>query len=157
MLRLTNQGAGPALDLKVEAGSPPLKVNSAEQVASLNADLLDGQEAAAFQAAQDCPNGTVFVAGVCIETARRSQAVWAAAQTTCLGLNQDGRLPTVGELQAIRSDNRFDFGGLEWSSALVDDGPANADRVLTVNAVDGLQSFASESSTLFSRCAQTPA
>ena len=48
VLRLTNQGEGPALDLRVQNNAPPLKVNSTAKVVNLNADLLDGQDAAAF-------------------------------------------------------------------------------------------------------------
>jgi len=45
-LRLMNQQAGsPALDLRVTAGSPPLKVDSPKKVARLNADKLDGRSA----------------------------------------------------------------------------------------------------------------
>ena len=40
-----------ALDLQVEAGKAPMKVNSATQVANLNADKLDGQDASAFMPA----------------------------------------------------------------------------------------------------------
>ena len=46
VLRLTNTGAGPALDLRVEGGAPPLKVNTGVKVTGLNADKLDGREAA---------------------------------------------------------------------------------------------------------------
>ena len=41
VLRLTNAGAGAALDLRVPAGVAPLKVNSDRKVTNLNADLLD--------------------------------------------------------------------------------------------------------------------
>ena len=51
VLRLTNLGAGPALDLRVQAGAPPLRVNSDGLVANLNADRLDGLDASAFQPA----------------------------------------------------------------------------------------------------------
>ncbi|WP_323791152.1 hypothetical protein [Nocardioides sp.] len=37
---------GPALKLRTKAGSPPLAVTSAERVAKLNADQVDGQDAA---------------------------------------------------------------------------------------------------------------
>ncbi|MBM3957440.1 MAG: hypothetical protein FJ313_05245, partial [Gemmatimonadetes bacterium] len=48
-LRIINSQAGaPALDLRVVAGSPPLRVNSAGWVRWLNADRLDGKNAAAF-------------------------------------------------------------------------------------------------------------
>jgi hypothetical protein len=48
VLRLTNQGTGPALDLRVKTGVPPMKINSGAKVAQLNADLLDGKDATAF-------------------------------------------------------------------------------------------------------------
>ncbi len=41
-----------ALDLQVEPGKAPMKVNSDGQVANLNADKLDGQEASAFMPAR---------------------------------------------------------------------------------------------------------
>lgn len=48
-LRVINtQAGGVALELRVPAGSAPLKVNSNARVPSLNADLLDGRHAAAF-------------------------------------------------------------------------------------------------------------
>ena len=48
MLRIDNNNAGAnatALDLRVEPGKPPMKVNSAARVARLNADRLDGHDA----------------------------------------------------------------------------------------------------------------
>jgi len=51
MLRVTNNGTGPALELRVLPGSPPLTVNSTTQVANLNADEVDGKSAADFLAA----------------------------------------------------------------------------------------------------------
>ena len=48
MLRITNNGSGPALELRVQPGSAPLTVNSATRVANLNADLVDGLDATAF-------------------------------------------------------------------------------------------------------------
>lgn len=48
MLKVDNNGAGTALDLRVEPGKPPMKVNSGTQVANLNADRLDGNTAEDF-------------------------------------------------------------------------------------------------------------
>ena len=48
LLKVDNNGGGPAMDLRVEAGAAPFKVNSAEPVPNLNADLLDGRGAGAF-------------------------------------------------------------------------------------------------------------
>jgi hypothetical protein len=54
MLRVDNNSTGAgatALELRVEAGKPPMKVNSATKVAQLNADKVDGKHATAFYAA----------------------------------------------------------------------------------------------------------
>jgi hypothetical protein len=51
MLRITNNNAGTndtALDLRVQAGEAPMKVNSDAKVANLNADKIDGKEAGEF-------------------------------------------------------------------------------------------------------------
>ena len=45
---LVKQGPGPALNLVVEAGQPPLKVNSSGKVANLNSDRLDNLDSSAF-------------------------------------------------------------------------------------------------------------
>jgi hypothetical protein len=53
MLRIINTNAGTnatALDLRVEPGVAPLKVNSSTQVSNLNADLVDGRSASSFLA-----------------------------------------------------------------------------------------------------------
>jgi hypothetical protein len=54
MLRVDNNSdaaGATALDLRVEAGKPPMRVNSATRVANLNADTLDGKSEADFYAA----------------------------------------------------------------------------------------------------------
>jgi hypothetical protein len=54
MLRVDNNSTGAgatALDLRVEPGKAPMKVNSATKVALLNADKVDGKDATAFYAA----------------------------------------------------------------------------------------------------------
>ena len=53
MLRVDNNNAGTnatALDLRVEPGLTPMKVNSSTQVSNLNADLVDGRSASSFVA-----------------------------------------------------------------------------------------------------------
>jgi hypothetical protein len=54
MLRVDNSSTrvgATALDLRVEPGKAPMKVNSGARVANLNADRVDGKEASAFYAA----------------------------------------------------------------------------------------------------------
>lgn len=48
LLRVNNNGSGPALDLRVEPGEAPMNVNSATRVDDLNADRLDGKDSTAF-------------------------------------------------------------------------------------------------------------
>ena len=48
MLKVDNNGSGAALDLQVEPGKAPMKVNSNTRVANLNADRLDGKTADDF-------------------------------------------------------------------------------------------------------------
>lgn len=53
MLRVSNNDAGTnatALDLQVEPGHAPMKVNSSSQVSNLNADLVDRRSASSFVA-----------------------------------------------------------------------------------------------------------
>lgn len=53
LLRVDNNNAGTnatALDLRVEPGRTPMKVNSSTQVSNLNADLVDGRSASSFVA-----------------------------------------------------------------------------------------------------------
>ncbi len=59
MLQLINNNAGAndtALDLRVQAGEAPMRVNSTRKVANLNADRIDNREASSFA------NGTGGVA-----------------------------------------------------------------------------------------------
>ncbi len=48
MLKIDNNGTGPALTLQVEPGKQPMTVNSDKRVARLNADTVDGQHASEF-------------------------------------------------------------------------------------------------------------
>lgn len=67
MLRIDNNSAGAtatALDLQVQPGKAPMKVNSSARVANLNADRLDGKHAdqlvrvASFTGSSPLPDGT---------------------------------------------------------------------------------------------------
>jgi hypothetical protein len=53
MLRVDNNGTGPALSLEAGAGSPPIVVNAAAgKATNLDADELDGQDSSAFLPAE---------------------------------------------------------------------------------------------------------
>lgn len=59
-LRLINSRAGAAgLSVVVEPGSPPLRVTSKKKVENLNADLLDGRNAAYFATSKPRPGQTI--------------------------------------------------------------------------------------------------
>jgi hypothetical protein len=48
LLRINNNGSGPALDLLVEEGEAPMTVDSTIKVNDLNADRVDGKNSTAF-------------------------------------------------------------------------------------------------------------
>jgi len=63
-LRMINTQAGsPALDLRVQPGAPPLKVNSTTRVPKLNADLLDGKHTSGFATATHAHDGVYLPVG----------------------------------------------------------------------------------------------
>lgn len=51
LLRINNEGSGPAVDLRVEEGEVPMNVNSTTRVNDLNADRVDGKDSSAFMPA----------------------------------------------------------------------------------------------------------
>jgi hypothetical protein len=62
MLRIDNDSAGAsatALELRVEPGQPPMKVDSSTKVTALNADQVDGKSAGAFLGADEKAAGAV--------------------------------------------------------------------------------------------------
>jgi hypothetical protein len=103
---LVKKGAGPALRLRVDSG-PPLAVNSSEKIDNLNADKVDGQSL-------ECPSGTLFHEGVCIETSKRGSATFDQAEGDCL--DEGNRLATIAELQTFRTRSGHDFATAEWSN-----------------------------------------
>ena len=73
-LQITNTGVGTALGLRVQAGHPPLVVNSSTKVARLNADKLDGLSSARLQRAYArtivvSPNATPAASGIALKDA----------------------------------------------------------------------------------------
>lgn len=65
-LLIKNSGGGPALDLRVGSGQPPLAVNSSTVVTNLNADQVDGKSAAAFVANNIYKNESAVDAGTAL-------------------------------------------------------------------------------------------
>jgi hypothetical protein len=66
MLKHINKNADPndtALDLRVQAGEAPMRVNSDTKVADLNADKVDGKDSTEFLASECRPGFTAFSEG----------------------------------------------------------------------------------------------
>ncbi len=109
-MQVQNTDAGAddsALSLVVQDGEAPMRVSSERLVNNLNADYVDGRSF-------ECPTGTLFHEGVCIERNSRGSAAYDNASTDCL--NEGGRLPTVAELQTFRNRSGQDFGISELTS-----------------------------------------
>jgi hypothetical protein len=127
MLRITNNNAGPndtALDLRVKAGEPPLRVNSAAKVTSLNADLVDGFSVG-------CAAGKRLFAGLCYDESPQPADTVTNAADDCFDLG--GQLPTALQLRAIRGEQGIDLGAAatgHWSADITFVGDINAPNSL---------------------------
>lgn len=86
-----------------------MKVFSDVRVDNLNSDKVDAR-------GFECPGGTRFHEGVCIETTKREPADYIAAEAVCRG--EGRRLPNVAELQTFRNRLGTDFTVAEISNAL---------------------------------------
>jgi hypothetical protein len=126
---LIKSGVGPALQLVVPAGQPPLRVNAtAGKATNLNADKLDGQNSSAFLPVNGtavnadkvdganfaCPTGTLLHEAVCIETTKHTGTNFNGASAGCY--SEKSRLPTVAELQTFHWRTGHDFTAGEWTS-----------------------------------------
>jgi hypothetical protein len=97
-------------------GSPQLKQGSVRSgdIGNRQVSPIDTSRALGFQ----CPAGTQYVGGVCIELASRTAGSQRIAEERCFGIGR--RLPTVAELQLVRfSPGVSVAGGGEWTSAYV--------------------------------------
>ncbi|MPZ73832.1 MAG: hypothetical protein GEU74_11475 [Nitriliruptorales bacterium] len=92
MLRVQNKGTGTALNLRVQAGKPPLTVNSGGRVAKLNADRVDGKHA------NQLAVKTAFTSG------------FGANPTSALQFLAPPALVTVGAGQAVQVTSNKAFG-----------------------------------------------
>ncbi len=130
-----------ALSLKVQPGEAPMKVLSGARVDNLNADKVDARSF-------ECPAGTLFHEGVCIETTKREQTDYTAAEAICL--SEGRRLPSVAELQTFRSRPGTDFTVAEISNDL---SPGQGGTQMTVvSGTFGSAGFTSFTSDFAYRC-----
>jgi hypothetical protein len=104
MLRITNNNAGAndtALDVRVDAGEPPILVNSSPRVSNLNADLVDGFHAG-------CATGQRLIAGLCYDENPQPANTVSNAADDCHRLG--GQLPMALQIRAIRGESGINLG-----------------------------------------------
>jgi len=125
----STNAAATALDLQVEAGKTPMKVNSDTKVANLNADKLDGLDSAQLgglsgvtqveeQGVSDsviskttsatCPVGTVAIAG----GGRIQGVTTAAALHQSLRVSGDTRTWVVSAHEPVPTDDAWSLNAL---------------------------------------------
>ncbi len=147
-MQVINSNAGTddtALNLQVQSGEAPMRVNSERVVTNLNADKVDGRSFG-------CPGGTLFHEAACIETAHRDPAPWRDAQADCL--DEGRRLATFTELQTFRNRSGLDLADLELTaqSDVTDTGR----QAQTIRPDTGEIFQSSLTSALAYRCAVPP-
>jgi hypothetical protein len=126
-LTLVNtRGAGsPALDLRVSAG-PPMQVNSSGRVHKLNADYLDGYQAADMVMVDGCGRNTPDLVGQdwsCTMTLATNRAGYIAMNGSADVWNGDGVTPDT-----VSCDFQLGGGQARWSRRDVELGPNPTDR-----------------------------
>ncbi len=65
MLKITNSGAGTALNLQVPSNKAPMFVNSSTEVTNLNSDKLDGKTSGDFMPFKTYTNSPAATIGTC--------------------------------------------------------------------------------------------
>jgi hypothetical protein len=97
-------------------GSPQLRQGAVRSgdIGNRQVSPIDTARALGF----DCPAGTQYVGGVCIEPASRTASSQRVAEERCFRIGR--RLPTVAELQLFRFEQGVSLAqGGEWTSAYV--------------------------------------
>ncbi len=123
------------------------------------AKIGDGQVGLSETAAElgfQCPTGTSYLEGACIETDLRPGAVWGTAGDTCVGLNR--RLPTIAELHQFRLEPGITLIAIgEWTDTRHgdDDGTTITNFVQVVND-NGVQSEVAVGAARQYRCVASP-
>ncbi len=127
-------------------GAKPFTTNATGVATGLNADRVDGLNAAQIiaQAAAKgaggaaCPAGTAAFAGSCFEKAPRGVLDFAAASATCGASGR--RLATTSELLGLRAVQGITLSGAEMSSDVVSNDGAAAYVTVTQQGALGSQS-----------------
>jgi len=144
ILRLDNNGTGPALDLQVERGKAPMTVNSdAGTATNLSADMIDGQNSTAFlgatQKAADSDklggidstgfvhgNGTVYQGEATLDQGAGFSDVFLDTRDPRISLQYFcPNDVTQNGVIVILNRTFFEAGGGENVRLFIDDGSAN--------------------------------
>lgn len=89
------EASATALDLQVQPGKAPMKVNSDRRVANLNADKLDGQDASAFMPAKTYRADRPIAVDVVFSTAVQCDAGDLALSSAWAGKNATTGITTA--------------------------------------------------------------
>jgi hypothetical protein len=109
-----------ALDLQVEAGKDPMKVNSSAEVENLNADQVDGQSASEFlERSEAAANSNLLDGKASSDFVGATEPIKVVAAGHILS---DGRIlnatPNVGSVQITQEGVfRIDLVGVNYDSA----------------------------------------
>jgi hypothetical protein len=117
-----------ALNLSVQPGEEPMRVNSDTKVANLNSDQVDGFHAG-------CLSGQRLIGGLCYDENPQTAATLVSASDECSDLG--GQLPAALQLRSIRDEPNIDLGSTtpHWSADLQHLGTANPPNDLAAVAV----------------------
>jgi hypothetical protein len=118
LLRINNDGSGPALDLRVEPGEAPMNVNSTIRVNSLNADQVDGQSANDFVSKDETYTVSDTEAG---SGGGADETVFATCDSGDRVLGGGGGAPFPPDLLRVSEPN-----GQGWMVVAQDNGNAGA-------------------------------
>ena len=115
---------GKLADLAVGNG----KIEDNAVTASKIADAQVGLPKAANSLHQNCPAGTTYQQGGCIENTSRATTDWNTARTTCYGIS-GARLPDTGEMATFFARGGAIAGSGEWTIDLADANGTTATRM----------------------------
>jgi len=130
MLQLINNNADAndtALDLRVQAGDAPMRVNSETKVANLNADQLDGKDQSAFADVSELDAATVI-------------SRWSALPTEGIYTSEGGTLVISAAGSGFRSDSDTRTVGDIGMRILVD-GIVRGQALLHANELESHKPF----------------
>lgn len=145
IVRITNNNADrndTALDLRVQSGEPPMRVNSAKKVANLNADRLDNRDSSAFAGTgMSDYEGSVPLTG-CNNTVLASTEISPSrpalvyASATSVFDRNNGTAGGVLELELrdATETNRVASGGNTYANTQSPQAPLSTQGVLVSNS-----------------------